>query len=55
MTGLEVLGAVGASLQLVGLATKAVKLFSDMSTGFVRRNSTDTYAWCEGSSNSSPT
>jgi uncharacterized protein YoxC len=34
MTGLEVLGAVGASLQLVGLATKAVKLFSDMSTGF---------------------
>lgn len=33
-TGLEVLGAVGASLQLVELATKAVKLFSDMTTGF---------------------
>jgi hypothetical protein len=30
----EVLGAVAASLQLVGLATKAVRLFSDMSTGF---------------------
>ena len=30
----EVLGAVSASLALVGLATKAVKLFSDMSTGF---------------------
>jgi plasmid rolling circle replication initiator protein Rep len=34
MTGLEVLGAVSASLQLVQLATKAVKLFSDMRTGF---------------------
>jgi hypothetical protein len=33
-TGLEVVGAVSASLHLVELATKAVKLFSDMSTGF---------------------
>lgn len=33
-TGIEVLGAVAASLQLVQLAAKAVSLFSDMSTGF---------------------
>jgi hypothetical protein len=33
-TPVEVLGAVSASLHLVELATKAVKLFSDMSTGF---------------------
>ena len=30
----EALGAVSASLALVILATKAVKFFSDMSTGF---------------------
>jgi hypothetical protein len=33
-TPLEVLGAFSASSQLVQLATKAVKLFSDMRTGF---------------------
>jgi hypothetical protein len=33
-TVVEILGTVAASLQLVALATKAVKLFSDMSTGF---------------------
>lgn len=37
-TGLEVLGAVGAAFQLVELAAKAFKLFSDMSTGFKDAN-----------------
>jgi uncharacterized phage infection (PIP) family protein YhgE len=34
MSGFEVAGAVGVAFQLANVATKAVKLFSEMSTGF---------------------
>jgi hypothetical protein len=34
MSGFEVAGAVGVAIQLAGVATKAFKLFSDMSRGF---------------------
>jgi hypothetical protein len=38
MSGVEVLGAFAASIQLIGLAGKAVKLFFEMSRGFEDAN-----------------
>jgi hypothetical protein len=38
MSGVEVLGAFAASIQLIGLAGKAVKLFFEMSRGFKDAN-----------------